>query len=184
MKTVLLVSLLSLFYFTPRSIYDFKITTLGEEEKQVSFSSFKGKKILIVNTGCKSPYSFQIEEMQKLYSAYRDKLVVVAFPAGDDFGDQEFNKNSEIRDFFVYTYGCTFPVAEKTTTIGSMRHPVYTYLLEEAAKLGLEEPVIKWNFTKFLLDENGQLLKVFPADVTPMSTEVTSFLNNSRSFGL
>lgn len=183
MKTTILASIISIFFFTPPSIYDFKINTLGEEER-VSFSAFKGKKILIVNTGCKSPYVFQLEEMQKLYSAYRDKLVVVAFPAGDDFGDQEFNTNSQIRDFCIYTYGCTFPIAEKTTVIGSSRHPVFTYLLEEAAKMGFEEPVIKWNFTKFLLDENGQLLKVFPADVTPSSTEITSFLNNTRNFSL
>jgi glutathione peroxidase len=182
MKTLVLAFVLSVFLFNDApSIYDFKINTLGEE-KQISFAAYKGKKILIVNTGCKSPYTFQIEEMEKLYRAYQEKLVVVAFPAGNDFGDQEFKTNSDIRDFFMYTYGATFPVAEKTTTIGSMRHPVFSYLLAEAAKLGYEEPVIKWNFTKFLLDEDGKLITVFPADVTPLSTEVTSYLNNTRTF--
>jgi glutathione peroxidase len=181
MKTTLLASLLCIFFFNPISIYDFKVDTLGDE-KQINLSDYKGKMILIVNTGSKSPYVFQLEQLQKLYRAYKEKLVVIAFPAGDDFGDQEFNTNEEIRDFCRYTYGITFPVAEKTTVIGSMRHPVFTYLLEEAHKLGYDEPVIKWNFTKFLLDENGQLVTVFPADVTPLSTEVTSFLNNSGSF--
>lgn len=182
MKTLVLAFVLSIFLGKDSStIYDFKINTLGDE-KQISFADFKGKKILIVNTGCKSPYAFQLEELQKLYRAYKEKLVVVAFPAGNDFGDQEFKTNAEIRDFFTYTYGVTFPVAEKTTTIGSMRHPVFSYLLTEANKLGYDEPVIKWNFTKFLLDENGKLITVFPADVTPLSTDVTSYLNNSRSF--
>ena len=184
MKTYLLASLFCLGFFTPPgSIYDFKVTTVGEEQ-QIDLSSYKGKKIMIVNTGSKSPYVFQVEQLQKLYRAYKEKLVIIAFPTGDDFGNQEFKTNGEIRDFFQYTYGVTFPVAEKTTTIGSMRHPVFSYLLEEANKLGYDEPVIKWNFTKFLLDENGKLITVFPADVTPLSEEVTSFLNNSRNFGM
>jgi glutathione peroxidase len=182
MKTTVLASIISIFLLnTPPSIYDFKVQTLGER-KEISLADFKGKKILIVNTGCKSPYTFQIEELQKLYSAYREKLVVIAFPAGSDFGDQELKTNNAISDFFTYTYGATFPVAEKTTTIGSGRHPVFSYLLTEANKLGYDEPVIKWNFTKFLLDENGQLVTVFPADVTPLSVEVTSYLNNTRTF--
>jgi len=183
MKTTVLASIIALFFFgtTPPSIYDFKVQTLGET-KQINLADYKGKKILIVNTGCKSPYANQIEEMQKLYSAYKEKLVIIAFPAGSDFGDQELKTNNAISDFFTYTYGVTFPVAEKTTTIGASRHPVFSYLLTEANKLGYDEPVIKWNFTKFLLDENGQLVTVFPADVTPMSIEVTSYLNNTRSF--
>jgi glutathione peroxidase len=182
MKTTLLASLLSFFLIgDPGTIYDFKINTLGEE-RQINLSAYKGKKILIVNTGSKSPYVFQLEELQKLYRAYQEKLVIIAFPAGDDFGSQEFKTNSEIRDFFTYTYGVTFPVAEKTSVIGSNRHPVFSYLLQEAHKLGYDEPIIKWNFTKFLLDENGQLVTVFPPEVTPLSVEVTSYLNNTRNF--
>lgn len=183
MKTTILASVLSIFLLQPPgSIYDFKILTLGEETKQVNLADFKGKKIMIVNTGCNSPYSYQIEQLQKLYRAYNEKLVVIAFPAGDDFGSQELKTNAEIRDYFMFTWGVTFPVAEKTTTIGSNRHPVFTYLLEEATKLGYEAPVIKWNFTKFLLDEEGQLMTIFSADTAPMDTEVLSYLNNTRSF--
>lgn len=180
MKTTLL-AIFSLLFLNPPTIYDFKITTLGEE-RQINLSDYKGKKIMIVNTGCKSPYTFQIEELQKLYRAYKEKLIIIAFPSGQDFGDQEFKTNNEIIDFFTYTYGVTYPVAEKTTTVGSSRHPVFTYLLEEATKMGYDAPIIKWNFTKFLLDENGQLMTVFPPEVTPLSVEVTSFLNNTRNF--
>jgi glutathione peroxidase len=182
MKTTLLASVLCIFLLqSPPSIYDFKIQTLGEE-REVNLSSYKGKKIMIVNTGCKSPYAYQIEQLQKIYRAYQEKLVIIAFPAGDDFGDQELKTNPAIRDYFIYTWGVTFPVAEKTTTIGSNRHPIFSYLIEEAKKLGFDDPVIKWNFTKFLLDEEGKLMTVFPADVTPMSTEVTSYLNGTWKF--
>jgi glutathione peroxidase len=183
MKLILLSSLLSVFVFsTEPTIYDFKVEALQKENSKINFEDFKGKKILIVNTASKSPYTFQMEELEKLYRAYKDKLVVVGFPAGSDFGNQELKTNREIRDFCTFTYDITFPMAEKVTTMGEMRHPVFSYLIAEAQKMYVSEPVIKWNFTKFLLDENGKLIKVFPADVTPLSTEVTSYLNNTRNW--
>lgn len=182
MKLIFLSTLLSVFIFNETSIYDFKVNALQRENAQINFADFKGKKILIVNTASKSPYTFQMEELEKLYRAYKDKLVIVGFPAGSDFGDQELKSNREIRDFCTYTYDITFPMAEKVTTIGEMRHPIFSYLITEAKKLAMDDPIIKWNFTKFLLDENGKLVKVFPADVTPLSTEVTSYLNNTRNW--
>jgi glutathione peroxidase len=181
MKTALLVSLLSIL-LNGTSIYDFKANDV-EGEKPINFASFKGKKILIVNIACKSPYSFQLREMQELYSAYREKLVVVAFPAGDDYGGQELKNNSEIRDFCRYSQGLSFPITEKTSTTGTMRHPVYSFLIEKAKEQGIAQPV-QGNFTKFLLDEQGQLIKVFPPDITPLSVEVTSILNNTNNWSL
>lgn len=180
MKTVLLSALLSIFLFDS-SIYDFKVKSLFQTET-INFANFKGKKIMIVNTASKSPYTFQMEELEKLYRAYKERLVIVGFPTGSDFGDQELKSDREIRDFCTTTYDITFPMAEKATTVGSMRHPIFSYLIEEAKKMGLDDPIIKWNFTKFLLDENGKLIKVFPADVTPLSIEVTSYLNNTRNW--
>src|SRR3712207_6105265 len=110
MKTLLLTALFSAFLFNTPTIYDLKANAI-EDGKQINFASFKGKKILIVNTACNSPYTFQIEGMQQLYSAYREKLVVVAFPAGNEFGDQEVKNNKQIRDFFRSSYGASFPVA-------------------------------------------------------------------------
>lgn len=181
MKSILFSSLLCLFLFSPPSIYDFKVDAL-QYSQPINFSDYRGKKILIVNTASKSPYTFQMEELEKLYRAYKEKLVVVGFPAGNDFGDQELKTNKEIREFCTFSYDITFPMAAKVNAVGSGRHPVFAYLAEEAKKMGMEEPVIKWNFTKFLLDENGTLIKVFPADVTPLSTEITSYLNNSRNW--
>ncbi|HYH14257.1 MAG TPA: glutathione peroxidase [Flavisolibacter sp.] len=182
MKTLLMTALFSAFLFNTPTIYDLKANAI-EEGKQINFSTYKGKKILIVNTACSSPYTFQIEGLQQLYSAYKEKLVVIAFPAGNDFGDQELKTNKQIQAFFRSSYGATFPVTELTTVKGDQRHPVFQYLIEEAKKIGVTDP-IKWNFTKFLLDENGQLLKVFPADVTPLSPEITSFLNNKQPWSL
>ena len=183
MKTVLIAALFSSFLFTPASIYDFRVNAL-DDDAQINFSAFRGKKILIVNIATSSPATFQLEGMQQLYNAYREKVVVVAFPAGDDFGNQELRLTGDIRDLCRSSYGITFPITERTSTKGTMQHPVFTYLIEEARKLGYDDPVIKWNFTKFLLDENGQLLRVFPADVTPLSSEITSLLNNDRSWSL
>lgn len=182
MKTLLLTALFSAFLFNTPTIYDLKANAI-EEGKQINFSSYKGKKILIVNTACSSPYTYQIEGMQQLYSAYREKLVVVAFPAGSDFGDQELKTNKQIQAFFRNSYGATFPITEQTSVKGDQRHPVFQYLIDEAQKMGVTEP-IKWNFTKFLLDENGQLLRVFPADVTPLSPEITSLLNSKQPWSL
>ncbi|ANE53115.1 glutathione peroxidase [Flavisolibacter tropicus] len=178
MKTLLLAALFSTFLFNTPTIYELKTNSI-EEGKQINFSDYKGKKILIVNTACKSPYTFQIEAMQQLYSAYREKLVVIAFPAGNDFGDQELKTNKQIQAFFRDSYGATFPITEQTTVKGTNCHPVFQYLIEEAKKMAVTEPV-KWNFTKFLLDENGQLIKVFPADISPLSPDITSLLNNTK----
>ena len=100
MKIALLVLLLGLSTTTVNpSIYNFKINDI-EGEGQINFSQFKGKKLLIVNTACNSPYTFQIEGLQQLYSAYKNKLTVVALPAGNDFGEQELKTNGAIRDMF------------------------------------------------------------------------------------
>lgn len=181
MKTLLFCLFCSVAFSTT-SIYDFKIKTIKENDR-IDFNAYKGQKILIVNTASKSPNTFQLEELQKLYRAYQGKLVVVAFPCGDDFGDQEFKTNRQIDDFFNYTYGITFPVAEKVNALGTNQHPLFNYLISEARKLTYDsDPVITWNFTKFLLDEKGKLIKVFPPEVTPLSQEVTSYLNNTRNW--
>jgi glutathione peroxidase len=183
MKLILLSTLLSVFVFSAEpSIYDFKVEALQRENIRINFEDFKGKKILIVNTASKSPYTRQLEELEKLYRAYKEKLVIVGFPAGSDFGDQEFKTNREIRDFCTFTYDITFPMAEKVTTVGEMRHPIFSYLISEAKKLSGDESVIKWNFTKFLIDENGKLVRVFSPEITPLSTEITSYLNNTRNW--
>ena len=156
------------------SIYDFKVQ--GLEGKEIDFAQFKGKKILVVNTASKCGYTPQYEELQQLHNKYKDKLVIVGFPA-NNFGGQEPGSNSEIGEFCKRNYGVTFLMAEKVSVTGEDAHPLFKYLTAEAKKLGVQDPVVKWNFTKFLVDEKGKLVKVFPSKVKPMSEEITIHLN-------
>jgi glutathione peroxidase len=173
MKTLIITMLLSSFLLTG-SIYDFKVK--GLEGQEIDLAQYKGKKILIVNTASKCGYTPQYEELQKLYDQYKGKLVIIGFPA-NNFGGQEPGSNSEIGEFCKRNYGVTFPMAEKVSVVGDDIHPLFKYLTEEAKKLGTPDPVVKWNFTKFLVDEKGKLVKVFPSKVKPLSEEITVYLN-------
>jgi glutathione peroxidase len=111
-----------------------------------------------------------------LYDKYKDKLVIVGFPA-NNFGGQEPGSNEKIGEFCKKNYGVTFPMAAKVSVTGDDISPLFKYLTDEAKKIGTPDPVIKWNFTKFLIDEKGNLVKVFPSKVTPMNEEITIHLN-------
>jgi glutathione peroxidase len=156
------------------SVYDFKVPSL--DGGTIDLSAYKGKKLLIVNTASKCGFTPQYEGLEQLYNKYKDKLVIVGFPA-NDFGGQEPGTNTEIQEFCKKNYGVTFPLAAKSDVVGENTSPLFKYLTEEAIKLGTPAPVIKWNFTKFLLDENGKLIGVYNSKVTPMSDEITSHLN-------
>lgn len=152
-----------------QSIYDFKAKGLTGGE--INFSDFKGKKILIVNTASECGYTPQYEGLEELYNKYKDNgLVVVGFPA-NEFGGQEPGSNAEIAAFCQKNYGVTFPMAAKVVVKGPGIDPLFRYLTDEAGKIGVEDP-IKWNFTKFLIDETGKLTKVFAHGTEPLSEEV------------
>jgi glutathione peroxidase len=155
-------------------VYDFKVPALNGGT--IDLSTYKGKKLLIVNTASKCGFTPQYADLEKLYDKYKDKLVIVGFPA-NDFGGQEPGTNSEISEFCKKNYGVTFPLAAKSDVVGENTSPLFKYLTEEAVKLGTPAPVIKWNFTKFLIDENGKLIGVYNSKITPMSEEITSHLN-------
>ena len=166
--------LVSLLFIAPNSIYEFKVPAL-DGNGTIDFSKFKGKKIMIVNTASKCGNTPQYADLEKLYEKYKDKLVIVGFPA-NNFGSQEPGSNGEIQEFCKKNYGVSFPMAEKVSVKGDDIHPLFKYLVAEAAKKGIEDP-IKWNFTKFLLDEKGNLITVIHNKVNPMSEEVTKYLN-------
>jgi glutathione peroxidase len=172
MKLALLALLVSSL-LTATSIYDFKVE--GLEGGSIDFSKFKGKKIMIVNTASKCGNTPQYKELEELYEKYKDKLVIVGFPA-NNFGQQEPGSNEEIKEFCTKNYGVTFPMASKVSVKGDDIAPIYKYLTDEAKKLGFEDPV-KWNFTKFLLDENGKLITVIHNKTKPMSEDVLKYLN-------
>lgn len=165
-----LLILSGLMMLMATSIYDFKVE--GLDGGTIDFSKYKGKKILIVNTASQCGNTPQYAELEELYKKYSSSLVIVGFPA-NNFGGQEPGSNSEISSFCKKNYGVTFPMAEKVSVKGDDIHPLFKYLLAEAEKLGEKDP-IKWNFTKFLIDEHGKLVKVFHNKVLPMSDEVVS----------
>jgi glutathione peroxidase len=168
-----LIALLISSLIAASSIYEFKVE--GLEGGSIDFSKFKGKKIMIVNTASKCGNTPQYKELEELYEKYKDKLVIVGFPA-NNFGQQEPGSNEEIKEFCTKNYGVTFPMASKVSVKGEDIAPIYKYLTDEAKKLGVEDPV-KWNFTKFLLDENGKLIAVIHNKTKPMSEEVLKYLN-------
>jgi len=139
------------------SIYEFKVPALTGGT--IDFSNFKGKKLLIVNTASKCGNTPQYDDLENLYKEYKDKLVIVGFPA-NNFGAQEPGTNDEIAEFCKKNYGVTFPMAAKVSVKGDDIAPIYKYLVAVAEQNGFDNP-IKWNFTKFLFDENGKFLTVF-----------------------
>ena len=170
MKTLLFIAVTSFLFAS--SIYNFKVSGLSGET--IDFKKFKGKKIMIVNTASKCGNTPQYAELEQLYKKYNNKLVIIGFPA-NNFKEQEPGTNAEIQEFCKKNYGVTFPMAEKVSVKGDDIAPLFKYLTDEAKKKGIEDP-IKWNFTKFLLDENGKLIASFPSKTEPQSEEITKHL--------
>jgi glutathione peroxidase len=168
----MVMALFPILFATKGSIYDFKVASL--DGKTIDFSKFKGKKILIVNTASNCGYTPQYEGLESLYEKHKDKLVIVGFPA-NNFGEQEPGSNSEIQEFCKKNYGVTFPMAEKVSVTGADTHPLFNWLTHKSEN-GVMDAEIKWNFTKFLVDENGKLLEVFPSKVKPDSEEILKYL--------
>ncbi len=154
------------------TIHDFKVE--GLEGGTIDFSAYKGKKILIVNTASACGYTPQYKELQALYEKYKDKLVIIGFPA-NNFGGQEPGSNTEIKAFCEKNYGVSFPMAAKVSVKGDDMAPIYKWLTSKEAN-GVLDAEIRWNFNKFLIDENGKMLAYFPSKVTPMSDEIISKL--------
>lgn len=155
------------------TIYQFKVPAL--EGGVIDFSTFKGKKILVVNTASKCGYTPQYEGLEKLFKAHEKDLVIVGFPA-NNFGGQEPGNNIEIKEFCTKNYGVTFPMAAKVSVKGEDMAPIYKWLTHKTEN-GVMDAEIKWNFTKFLLDENGVLIAKFDSKVTPLSEEILKYLN-------
>jgi len=157
---------------TAKSIHAFQIEAL--DGSTINLADFKGKKILIVNTASECGYTPQYKELQKLYETYADKLIVIGIPS-NDFGQQEPGTNTEIQSFCSKNYGVTFPLAAKSKVKGKDACPLYQFLTQQS-KNGVLDAEINWNFNKFLIDENGIILKKFESSVKPMSEEIVSLL--------
>ncbi len=159
---------------TPASFYEFSVNNI--EGESVSFAKFKGKKVLLVNVASKCGYTPQYEELQSLYEKYGDKVVVLGFPA-NSFGGQEPGSNEEIATFCQANYGVSFPMFEKISVKGFDKHPLYRWLSDSKLN-GWNDQEPSWNFCKYLINENGELIKFFPAAVKPMSEELIKAIDS------
>ncbi len=172
--------LLAIFFITTftyaqkeQSVYDF--TVLDIEGNSFSFSTLKGKKIMIVNTASKCGLTPQYKDLQSLHERYKDSnFVIVGFPA-NNFMSQEPGTNEDIAQFCEKNYGVTFLMMEKISVKGNDQHPLYQYLTSKDRN-GLSDEEVKWNFQKFLMDENGQLIKVISPRTSPLAEEITSWI--------
>jgi glutathione peroxidase len=149
-------------------VHDFSYTSI--EGKKVELSQFKGKKILIVNTASKCGFTKQYKDLQALQDRYKDKLVVIGFPA-NDFGNQEPGSNEDIQAFCELNYGVTFPLSEKVEVKGEHIVPLFKYLTSQDNPDFKGE--IKWNFEKFLIDENGKLIHRYRSAIVPLDKAIT-----------
>lgn len=151
------------------SFYD--LSTTLNNGSELDFSSLKGKKVLLVNTASDCGYTNQYEGLQALHEKYKDKLVLIGFPA-NDFGEQEKGSDATIEQFCKVNYGVTFPLAKKSGVIKNAdQNPVYQWLTDES-KNGWNYTAPTWNFCKYLVNENGELTHFFEAAIEPMSKEL------------
>jgi len=168
-----MTAMVVLWMLPSTSIYVCKVPSL--DVNTIDLAKYKGKNILIVNTASQCGYTKQYAELEQLYEKYKGNLVIVGFPA-NNFGQQEPGTNAEIKEFCSKNYGVTFPMAEKISVKGDDIDPLFKWLTSKQEN-GVMDAEIKWNFTKFLIDKNGKLVAVFPSAVTPMSEEITKYLN-------
>ena len=134
-----------------------------------------GKKVMIVNVASKCGYTPQYADLEKLYETYKDKnFVILGFPA-NDFLEQERGTNEEIKSFCTLNYGVTFPMMAKITVKGDAMSPVYQWLTMKA-KNGVSDSKIKWNFQKYIIDENGHLMAYFDPATKPFDEAIIKLI--------
>ena len=139
--------------------------------KKLNLHDFKGKKILIVNTASDCGYTGQFEELEKLYQAHKESLVVLGFPA-NDFKGQEKEADVNIAAFCKINFGVTFPLFKKSKVVkGDNQNEIFQWLTDKN-KNGWNHQAPTWNFCKYLLDENGRLIHFFSSAVSPMGNSV------------
>ena len=154
------------------SIYEIKINTL--EGIPIDLNTFKGKKILFVNVASECGFTPQYEDLQTLHENYQDKLVVIGIPC-NQFGSQEPGSPEEISEFCESTYGITFIMTEKVDVKGDKQHPLYTWLTMKE-KNGVKNSKVKWNFQKYIVDENGEYIDFFYSITGPLSSKITELI--------
>ena len=150
------------------SIYDIKINSL--QGKPIDLSEYKGKHILFVNVASKCGFTPQYKELQKLYETYNDDLKIIGVPC-NQFGKQEPGSAYEIQEFCQVNYGVSFLITEKIDVKGKNQHQLYKWLTQKKLN-GKKSSSVKWNFQKYLLDPNGNIIDYFYSTTNPMSSKI------------
>ncbi|MFD2541737.1 glutathione peroxidase [Lacinutrix gracilariae] len=154
------------------SIYDIKINSL--EGKPIDLADYKNKMILIVNVASECGFTGQYKDLQKLYDTYQDKLMVIGVPC-NQFGGQESGTANEIQNFCQKNYGVTFLMTEKIEVKGNNQHPLYQWLTSKDLN-GKSNSTVKWNFQKYLINTEGQLVDYYFSITKPLSNKITKHL--------
>jgi glutathione peroxidase len=175
-KLILFIASILIFSnVNAQTIYDFKVTDI--EGKVFDMASLKGKKVMIVNTASKCGLTPQFEELQKLYMQFKERnFVIIGFPT-NDFFEQDPGTNDEIKSFCVKNYGVTFPMMSKIIVKGEAIEPLYSFLTLKS-KNGLEDNHVKWNFQKYLINEQGHLVRVVGPRVKPMDESIVEWIRS------
>lgn len=173
--TALFTALVLLFSVSVKaqSFYDLKAKTI--DGRDFNFSDLKGKKVLVVNTASKCGFTPQYKDLEELYQKYKDRnFVIIGFPA-NNFMHQEPGTNAEITEFCTKNYGVTFPMMEKISVKGDDMNAVYQWLTEKE-KNGKMDSSVKWNFQKYMIDENGNLVDVVYSAEKPTSDKIVNWI--------
>ena len=177
MKIILTLALSGLLVShlpSDKSIHQFKIRALDSEEF-IDFSVFKGKKLLLVNVASRCGYTKQYAGLEELYQKYNDQLVVIGFPC-NQFLFQESGSEEKIANFCSSKFNVTFPMTAKIKVKGKKANEIYKWLCSKELN-GKSDNKVKWNFNKFLLDENGELIEHFGSKVKPFDQEIMQYLD-------
>ena len=153
------------------SIHTYKTTSI--EGTPLDLATFAGRKLLIVNVASACGYTPQYQQLQELHEQFSDKLAVIGFPC-NDFGAQESGSEAEIKEFCTVRFGVTFPLSAKVS-IKQNTHPIYEFLTKKALN-GVADSEVRWNFQKYLLNEKGELMEVFPSSVSPLDEAILGVL--------
>lgn len=154
------------------TIYNFSFTDINNNE--VTLIDFKGKNIVIVNVASECGFTKQYEDLQKLHETFKENTVVIGFPC-NQFGGQEPGTNEEIKSFCSKNFGVTFLLADKIDVKGENINPIYKWLTNKSEN-GVMDSSVKWNFQKYVINKNGELVDVFYSVTNPMSDKITSLL--------
>lgn len=171
--SLIMTMMTSVIHAQQKSFYDFTVQTI--DGKDLPLSTFKGKKVLVVNVASKCGFTPQYAKLEELYTKYgKDNFVVIGFPA-NNFLSQEPGSNEEIKEFCTLNYGVTFPMMAKISVKGKDMAPLYKWLTQKSEN-GVQDAKVGWNFHKFLIDENGKWVASYGSSTDPLSKEITGWI--------